>query len=197
MGKIQNAFSTGTLENAINNIAENAVDSTLGQLSPLNDFGRYFTGSRAIIKVNDELIGFAFSVSFNISTTQDPIYTIDEWLPWELAPQRVAVTGTLGMFHIPGRGPTANTGMMQNVLSFMKHKYITIDIRDQQTDNTIFKTDKAVITGRRQRIQAGEPSSIELTWMSIGWVDEKQPSDPTDPPNSEPRSLLDRVPKLF
>jgi hypothetical protein len=161
----------------VTDLANDLVDSSLGSLSPLNNFGRYLTGSRAIIKLNDELFGFAFGVSFNISTANDEIWTIDDWTPFELAPKRISVDGTLSMFHIPGKGPTREL-VQANVLSFLFHKYITIEIQDQTTGQKIFETRKAVITSRRQSINAGELSKIELTWKSIGWIDELTPFYP-------------------
>src|SRR5688500_372305 len=128
MAKIQNAFTEqGTLTGAVSNLAENLLDSAVGSMSPLNNFGRYFTGSRAVIKVNDKLFGFAFSITYNIRTMNDEINTIDDWTPYELAPQRITVEGTMSMFHVPGKGPTREL-IQANVLSFLFHRYITIEI---------------------------------------------------------------------
>jgi len=178
MGKIDNAFTKqGTVTGASSALTEQLFNSAFGALSPLNNFGRYLTGSRCIIKVNNKLFGFAFKASYNISTLQEEIWTIDDWTPWELAPQRVMVTGTLGMFHIPGKGP-AKELVQPNVLSFLHHKYITIEIRDHMTDQVIFKTNKAVITNKSQTIEAGTLSTIELQWKAVGWFDEMQPNFP-------------------
>ena len=40
------------------------------------------------------------------------------------------------------------------------------------------KTNKAVITNRSQNLQAGELSTIQLSWKALGWVDELVPSEP-------------------
>ena len=182
---IENAFTkAGTLSGATGALTERIVDRAIGGLSPFNKFGRYFTGSRAIISINSKLFGFAFKVDISINTAHDEIWTIDDWTPWELAPRKVIVSGTLGMFHVPGKGP-ATENVMGTVLSFLQHKYITIDIRDHTTDNTIFKTNKAVITGRKQNIEAGRPSTIELTWRSVGWIDEKNPATLQEPPGGD------------
>jgi len=163
MTTLSNAFTaTGSDRN---------VDSQIG-LSP------FFTGSRAIIKVNDQLFGFAFSVTFNIKTDYQENRTIDQPIAVELMPTRITVDGSLSMFHIPGKGPTFQL-VQSNVLSFLMHKYITIEIRDQATDKLIFKTNKAVITGRNQSVTAGEISTMSLSWSALGWVDElEQPSVP-------------------
>jgi len=188
MGSVKNAFTDqGSFGGALNNAAENLLNSAVGGLSPLNNFGRYFTGSRAIIKLNSKLFGFAFGVTFNIKTMQDEINTIDDWIPYELAPKRILVNGTLSMFHIPGKTPTREL-IQANALSFLFHKYITIEITDQTTNQKIFKTNRAVITNRSQTIQAGEISTITLEWKALGWIDDITPAwpkgfDAEDTPN--------------
>lgn len=178
MAKIDNAFtkpSSGS--NAVDGLAENLINSAVGSVSPLNDFGRYMSGARAIIKVNDVLFGFAFGVNFNINTDVSEIWTIDDWTPYELAPSKITVSGTLSMFHVPGKGPTKQL-VQANVLSFLMHKYITLEISDQTTGQIIFKTNRAIITSKNQSLQAGELSTIQLSWKAIGWIDEMTPAFP-------------------
>lgn len=178
MATISNAITEGgTLTGAIGNAAESITNSALGAVSPFNNFGRYLTGSRAIIKINDTLFGFAFGVTFNIQTQATEINTIDDWTPYELAPSRILVSGTLSMFHIPGKSPTREL-VQANVLSFLFHKYVTISISDQTTGQRIFETQKAIITSRRQTIQAGEISTMTLEWKAIGFIDDITPFFP-------------------
>ena len=168
-------------------ILSDIKNSIGGTLSPMNSFGKYLTGSRAIIKVNGKIFGFAFRIGINISTDQQELFTIDDWVPAEIVPVRISVNGTLGMFHVPGKGPSAEL-IQSNLLSFLHHRYITIEIQDQMTKNIIFKTNKAVITNRQQAIQAGEISKIELTWKAMGWIDEMIPEFPAghDTPDGDP-----------
>jgi hypothetical protein len=176
--KIKNAFTEGgKLTGAVSGLADSLINSAVGGLSPLNNFGRYMTGSRAIIKVNDKLFGFAFAVNFNINTEYEENRVVDSFTAYELMPTRITVNGTMSMFHIPGRGPSKEL-VQANVLSYLMHKYITIEISDQTTGETIFKTNKAVITNRAQTLQAGEISTIQLTWKALGWADELIPFEP-------------------
>lgn len=203
MAKIDNAFTkAGTLSGLAEGVAEQILDSAVGGLSPLNNFGRYMNGARAIIKVNDKLFGFAFGVNFSITTDATEVWTIDDWTPYELAPNRITVNGTMGLFHIPGKGPSKEL-VQANVLSFLFHKYITIEITDQMTGQTIFKTNRAVVTNRSQTLQAGELSTIQLTWKAIGWADEINPQYPqgsgsdSAPPESPISSAMGSASKLF
>jgi hypothetical protein len=175
---VKNAFTdAGTLNGAVGALADQLVNSAVGALSPLNNYARYMTGARAIIKVNGKLFGFAFGVNYNINTAYDETWTIDDWTPYELAPQRITISGTMGLFHIPGKGPTAEL-VQPNILSFLMHKYITIEITDQMTGQKIFKTERAVITNKSQILQAGDISTIQLNWKAIGWIDELTPKLP-------------------
>lgn len=178
MAEIKNAITdNGTLSGKVKGLSDSVLKSAVGGLSPLNNFGRYLTGSRAIIKVNDKIFGFAFAVNFNINTEYEENRTIDSYIAYELMPTRLTVNGTLSMFHIPNRGPTKEL-VQANVLSYLMHKYISIEISDQTTGQTIFKTNKAVITNRSQTLQAGEISTIQLSWKALGWSDELIPTPP-------------------
>ena len=64
--------------------------------------------------------------------------------------------------------------MQANILNFLDQKYITIEARDQQTDQLLFFTNKAMITDRSQTVRSGELSKMTLNWTAIGWKDEKE-----------------------
>lgn len=175
MARVKNAFTEqgpstslgDSLSSDFNRLTNTIIqDPFFGQ--PNN---KYFTGSRAIIKVNDRLFGFAFNVVYNISTEANEINTIDDYTPYELAPSRISVNGAMNSFHIPGRSASAER-MQADVLSFLFHRYITIEITDQATGTVIFKTNKAVITNRSQVITAGQISTVTLNWKAIGWMDD-------------------------
>jgi hypothetical protein len=167
---VNNAFD----ETLAEGVGKQLLNSALGATSPLNNLARYMTGARAIIKVNGKLFGFAFGVSYNIQTNAEENWTIDDYTPYELMPSKMVVNGTIGMFHIPGKGP-ARELVQANLLSYLMHRYITIEISDQMTGQLIFRTDRAMITGKSQTMTAGEISTIQLTWKAIGWVDEMTP----------------------
>lgn len=179
MADVKNAITEqGSLIGSATGLVENIAQGAIASASPLNNFARYLTGNRAIIKVNDKLFGFAFGVTYTINTDYVENATIDSPIAYELMPTRITVNGTLSMFHIPGKGPTKQL-VQSNIMSFLLHRYITIEISDQTTGQVVFKTNKAVITGKTQNIQAGEISTIQLTWKALGWVDElMNPSEP-------------------
>jgi hypothetical protein len=159
-----------------NGLGQNVLSNVAGTAS-LKPTMKYHTGSRAVIKINGKLVGFAFSVGYNIETDNQEIMTIDDYLPAELAPRMIRVSGSLGTFVVPGRSTTSEL-LQSNVLSFMQNKYITIEISDSATGSIIFKTNRAVITSNQTTVDAEQMSITRLSWKAIGWQNENQPQEP-------------------
>src|SRR5690606_5632640 len=112
-----------------------------------------------------------------INTLNTEITTIDDPLTVELVPQRLTVDGSISALHIPGQ--SATTELWQpDVLSFLFHQHVSIEVRDSQTDALLFYTNKAAITSRQEDIRVDQLASVTLTWKAIGWKDEKSPETP-------------------
>lgn len=139
--------------------------------------GKYLTGARVTLKINRQLVGFAFGITWKIDTLAVENNTIDDYMPHELIPTRIHVTGTISALHIPGQSPTKKQ-IQSNVLSFLFHQYVTIEARDSQTDEILFYTSKAVITSRQETINSGEIAKMTLNFTAIGWRDELEPTKP-------------------
>jgi hypothetical protein len=153
------------------------------QVSPIfssRPMAKYSTGARTILRVNNQLVGFAFNISWRINTQYDEIFTIDDYMPHELAPNKITVEGTLGAFHIPGKGASAEM-IQSNVLSFLTHRYVSIEVRDSQTNDLLFQTNKAMIISRAEDIKADDITRVTLQWKAIGWQDEKVPARQSRP----------------
>lgn len=158
-------------------VAENLL-SNIGSISAKPE-AKYLTGARCVIKVNNKLVGFAFSVNWNIQTDNQEIFTIDDYLPAELAPKVITVSGSLSTFVIPGRSTTSEL-LQSNVLSFMMNKYITLEVSDSATGTLVFKTNKAVVVGQQTTMQSGQLAITQLAWKAIGWQNEFAPETPTE-----------------
>src|SRR5689334_2757227 len=121
-------------------ILDNAIGGNLSGIFSTRPVAKYSSGARCVLKINGKLVGFAFGITWRINTTYTEINTIDDVLPAELVPQRITVEGSLSALHIPGQNAT--TEMWQpDVLSFLFHQYIRIEVRDSQTDQLLFLTD--------------------------------------------------------
>jgi hypothetical protein len=177
----------GVGEQLLNNVASNVS----GVFSTKSS-ARYASGARCILKINGKVSGFAFGISWKINTAVTEVQTIDDYFPYEFAPQRVTVEGTLSALHIPGQ--SAGTELWQpDAINFLFQQYIAIEVRDT-TDNLLFYTDKAMITSRAEDIRVDALSSVQLSWRAIGFQDERKPElaqgATSKKENKQPKSRL-------
>lgn len=172
------------------NIGQSLLDNATSNVSGVfssRPAAKYASGARTILKVNGKIVGFAFGVSWRISTQYAEINTVDDPLPNEYVPQRCAVDGTISALHIPGT--SAGTENWQgDVLSFLFNQYVSIEVRDSATDQVLFLTNKAVITSRSEEIRVDQLANVTLTFRAIGWRDEKAPEYPTGIQEASPNS---------
>lgn len=160
------------------NVLENLASNLTGIFST-RPTAKYASGARCILKINGQIVGFAFAASWRITTQYTEINCIDDPLTEELVPQRISVDGTISALHIPG--VSASTELWQpDVLSFLFNRYIAIEVRDTKTDDVLFFTGKAMITSRTEDFKVDQLSSVTLTFKAIGWRDERAPSYPDD-----------------
>lgn len=138
---------------------------------------KYTSGARTTLKVNGKLCGFCFDISWKITTDVTEVLTIDSYMPYELAPRRVSVEGTMSALHIPGQGPS-NELWQSDALSFLFDQYITIEVRDSKTDQLLFMTAKAMITSSVEELKVDQIGQVTLTWKAIGWRQEATPERP-------------------
>lgn len=179
-------------------IGQQILDNVTGQASGIfstKPTARYASGARCILKVNGKISAFAFGVSWRINTLQTEINTIDDYLPYELAPQRITVEGTISALHIPGNSPGSEL-WRADVLSFLKQKYISIEVRDVVTDDILFFTTKAAITSQSEDFKVDQLANITLSFKAIGFRDERKPEPQTDPASGVLGSVRDFINKL-
>ena len=165
-------------------VQDNAMSNAAGILSTRPQ-AKYASGARTILRINDKIVGFAFSVSWNISTSFREIEVIDNPLAEELVPRRIQVSGSISALHIPGLGPGVQL-WQADVLSFLFHQYITIEVRDSNTGELLFYAPKAVISSRQEDIRVDQLASVSLSFMAIGFRDERSPERPNDIDTNSP-----------
>ena len=157
-------------------VLANAASNIEGIFST-KQMAKYLSGARCVLRVNGKIVGFAFAISWEIKTAVTEINTIDDYMPYELAPSRIEVNGAISGFRIPGSGPTQKL-MQSDIEGFLHQRYIEIEVRDSQTDNLIFKTSRAMITSRTENIKTDALADMTLSFKAIGWADERAPAEP-------------------
>jgi len=165
---------TGAVDPAA--LGKNAMSNFQGMLST-KPVAKYMSGARTIIKINGRIAAFAQSVSWNIKSESKELFGIDNYMPIELVPHKLTVSGSLSGLVIPGNGPV-NQLIAPDILSFLFNKYITIEVRDSQTDSLLFYTGKAMIVDRQESIRSGQLANITLKFKAIAFRDEKLPEYP-------------------
>lgn len=152
-----------------NNLAQN-----ISGIVSTKATAKYASGARTVLKINGRPCGFAFGVSWRITTMVTEIQTIDDYFPAELTPQRISVDGTISALHIPGQG--IGTQLWQpDALNFLFQQYIAIEVRDSATDQLLFYTSKAMITSRQEDIRVDQLANVQLSFKAIGFQDERTP----------------------
>lgn len=159
-----------------NEILAQNLYSGVSSLISLKPVAKFASGARTVLKINGNIIGFATNISWNIETTVSEIRTIDDYLPSELTPRHISVSGTLSGLMIPGMG-SSKESIQSNVINFLQQKYITIEARDSQSDNLIFFTNKAMIISRTESLDSEQLGRITLSWRAIGWKDDLELSE--------------------
>lgn len=158
----------------LSNLASNLTSNA--DFLSVKPMAKYLSGARCVLRVNSKIIGFATSISWEIKTSAMDIITIDDYLPYEIAPQRIEITGSISGFRIPGSGPSYSL-IQSDVISFLHQRYIDIEVRDSQTDNIIFVTKKAMVVSRSEHIRIDQLADMSLSFRAIGWADEKDLSE--------------------
>ena len=167
----ENKLESGSGFDLANNLASNL------NVFSIKPIAKYLSGARCTLKVGGRIVGFAFSISWNIDTKVTDILTIDNYMPHELAPTRIDVSGSISGFRIPGSGPGI-LNMQSDVLNFLHQPYMEIEVRDSQTDETIFLTKRAMITNRQEAIKTNSLAELTLQFKAIGFRDELTPVPP-------------------
>lgn len=158
-------------------LTDNVLEGNLGGIFSTRPSAKYMSGARCVLRINSRPVGFAFGISWRIDTLFTEINAIDNVLPEELVPKAIKVSGNISALHIPGQG--AGVQLWQpDVLSFLFHQYLTIEVRDSATGQLLFFAPKAVITSRQEDIKVDELAQVNLSFQAIGFKDEKTPEVP-------------------
>ena len=170
-----------------NNTLANNLASNFNNVFSQRPTAKFTSGARTVLRINGKPVGFSTAISWTISTLYTEIRTIDDYLPYELAPALVSVEGVIGGLHVPGFGATAQL-QQADVKSFLFQRYINIEVRDRTTNQLLFYTDKAIITSRSETITSENLGSMQLTFKAIGWKDESEPQLPDNYDGSKTNS---------
>jgi hypothetical protein len=155
----------------------NIIGGNFGGILATKPLARYMSGARTRLLINGSTVAWAYGITWRINTQFTEIRTIDSYLPHELAPQMITVEGTLSGLHIPGDSPGTQL-LRSDVASFLFQRYITIEVRDTQTDQILFFAPRVMIIDDRREARTDSLNNVTLSWRAIGFRDERDPAQP-------------------
>ena len=181
MSSSNNKIDSG--QGIVGTLASNVLSNVTGIVST-KPMAKYASGARTVLRINGKIAAFAMQVSWNIQTTVTEIRTIDEFTAVELAPKHVVVSGTIGGLHIPGQGASADN-IQATISNFLRQQYVTIEVKDSQTDSLLLYAGKAMIVNRAETLQSERLGQVTLNFQAIGWWDEAKDTKIIDPYSNE------------
>lgn len=144
---------------------------------------KVLSGQRVQVSVNGQSYAFGTVIDYSIDTQVSEFSGIDSVMPTELSPDRLKVGMSLRIFRTIDNDPSAEGILFQKGLSredqqqnFALKGYITIEIRDRQTDQTIMFIPRALVSSRSASVDAEGLMTENWNIIGIGFRGTETPS---------------------
>lgn len=129
-------------------------------------------GTRAVISVNNQVVGLFESCTYGVNIGTEPIHILGRFGPDEIVPTSYeAVTINCSGFRVVDQGVHLLPKMpkLQDLLNLGP---ITISIRDRQTGKLIMNAIGCIPTSYNTGVNARATSRISVTYVGIKLTDE-------------------------
>lgn len=124
--------------------------------------------------VNGAPFGRVTSFRFSSSTPRDAIYAIDSLDPFELAPTRTRVTGSLGLVRTIADGGAEGAGMTSNYEQLSREKYFSLMLVERISDTVIFRADYCSVVTQQWDVSAKEMVRGSIEFEALDWSNENR-----------------------
>jgi len=132
------------------------------------------SGARAILRVNNKLVVYALSAQWRISTDYKVVQGIDNTSPQELAPTSIQVQVVCTTLRVP-KVSASTLALQPTMLNVLHQGYVSIEIRDRGTNDTILYIPKAMLVNRTGAVAARQLATEIWTFKGMGYWDERKP----------------------
>ena len=156
-------------------------------------FPRVHTGARAILKIANNLIVFATNVQYSITTEYKEIQGVDNSLPEELAPTKISVTVRCTSLRVPQESASV-LALQPTILNHLQQKYLSIELLDRGTNETILYVPKAMLVERSGIVATRQMANETWVLKGIGYWDERPPQGASNDRDSD--NFVDKVAAL-
>lgn len=137
---------------------------------------KVLSGQRVAISFNGQAYAFGSVLDYSIDTQVSDFSGIDSVLPTELSPDRLRVTMSLRIFRTIDNDPAAEGVLFQKGLRqeidqqmFAAKAYISVEVRDRQTDETIMFIPRALVSSRSASVDAENLMTENWNIVGIGF----------------------------
>ena len=149
---------------------------------PQNGATRVFTGARAIVLFNDEVIGFMSGVTVSEEITYEPVDTLDHLETREHAPTgyRVSVSGQTFRTVSAGASTTDAPGSLkqQNIFprfeQILRLQGVTMAIQDRVTQKTVLLLQNVKAASKNMNITARGVVGENVSFVCTRAMDESE-----------------------
>lgn len=139
-----------------------------------------YSGAKATIKINDQVVAAAFVADYSIDTKASELETLDSVFPMELSPERIRISLNMRVYRTSDNDPilddiapgSPDVGQAAQY-SFTQAKYLTIEIKDNY-DKTILYLPKCWLIRRSGSMNAGDFLIESWQIIAMGYMGPSQ-----------------------
>lgn len=136
-------------------------------------FPSIIAGHHVKCYVNGRLLGYITGMpQWTIDTDYRPALEIDSNVPRELMPGQFRVAGAFSILRGRDTGGLEGAGMVASGQKMLLQKYLTIELVDRLTDQTIFRATKCQVTRQAWTAAPKQLVTGTFTWLGIAFENE-------------------------
>lgn len=124
------------------------------------------------VYVNGAPFGRVTSFRFSSNTPREAIYGIDSLDPFELAPTRTRITGSIGLVRTVADGGAEGAGLTTNYEQLSREKYFSLMLVERISDTVIFRADYCSVVNQQWDIAAKEMVRGTIEFEALDWSNE-------------------------
>ena len=128
--------------------------------------------AQVICYLNGSPLGQVNSFHWSSSTPYKALYGLDSIVPVELAATTTNVSGTVGIYSIPGSGNLGGLGVTAPFQNVLNQQYFTIALRDEQTGTTFFSAQYCQVQDQSWQAESKGIVSGSFSFTGLLWTNE-------------------------
>ena len=124
-------------------------------------------GADVIIKVAGKPFKGAQSVAYTIDYGEQEIYGIDSQFPQEIAPTKVAVSGTISGVRVKLSGGLQGHDLRSKINQILYGSYVSLEIRDRHSDIVLLWVPQMKVSNEQLQVTAKGVARLTFNFKGI------------------------------